>query len=126
MSILIAKDNDFFRGCLDKNDSAYIYDAQINTARKIVMQLASNVLRTNHVMLLAPMQSGKTATCISVVNIINKSKLYKNMSVNKYFFISGMNDCGLKTQTYERVKSQVIGANDDNICINPKCVKCFY
>lgn len=120
MSILIAKDNDFFRGCLDKNDSAYIYDAQINTARKIVMQLASNVLRTNHVMLLAPMQSGKTATCISVVNIINKSKLYKNMSVNKYFFISGMNDCGLKTQTYERVKSQVIGANDDNICINSK------
>lgn len=120
MSILIAKDNDFFRGCLDKNDSAYIYDAQINTARKIVMQLASNVLRTNHVMLLAPMQSGKTATCISVVNIINKSKLYKNMSVNKYFFISGMNDCGLKTQTYERVKSQVIGANDDNICINAK------
>lgn len=120
MSILIAKDNDFFRGCLDKNDSAYIYDAQINTARKIVMQLASNVLRTNHVMLLAPMQSGKTATCISVVNIINKSKLYKNMSVNKYFFISGMNDCGLKAQTYERVKSQVIGANDDNICINSK------
>lgn len=120
MSILIAKDNDFFRGCLDKKDSAYIYDAQINTARKIVMQLASNVLRTNHVMLLAPMQSGKTATCISVINIINKSKLYKNMSVNKYFFISGMNDCGLKTQTYERVKSQVIGANDDNICINPK------
>lgn len=120
MSILIAKNNDFFRGCLDKNDSAYIYDAQINTARKIVMQLASNVLRTNHVMLLAPMQSGKTATCISVVNIINKSKLYKNMSVNKYFFISGMNDCGLKTQTYERVKSQVIGANDDNICINSK------
>lgn len=120
MSILIAKDNDFFRGCVDKNDSSYIYDAQINTARKIVMQLASNVLRTNHVMLLAPMQSGKTATCISVVNIINKSKLYKNMSVNKYFFISGMNDCGLKTQTYERVKSQVIGANDDNICINSK------
>lgn len=120
MSILIAKDNDFFRGCLDKNDSSYIYDAQINTARKIVMQLASNVLRTNHVMLLAPMQSGKTATCISVVNIINKSKLYKNMSINKYFFISGMNDCGLKTQTYERVKNQVIGANDDNICINGK------
>lgn len=120
MSILIAKDNDFFRGCVDKNDASYIYDAQINTARKIVMQLASNVLRTNHVMLLAPMQSGKTATCISVVNIINKSKLYKNMSVNKYFFISGMNDCGLKTQTYERVKSQVIDANDDNICINNK------
>ena len=87
MSILIAKDNDFFRGCLDKNDSAYIYDAQINTARKIVMQLASNVLRTNHVMLLAPMQSGKTATCISVVNIINKSKLYKYCFFIIYFLI---------------------------------------
>lgn len=122
MSILIARDNNFFRGCLDKNDSSYIYDAQINTARKIVMQLASNVLRTNHVMLLAPMQSGKTATCISVVNIINKSKLYKNMSINKYFFISGMNDCGLKNQTYERVKSQVIDASNENICINGKKV----
>lgn len=120
MSILIEKNNDYFRGCHDITDSSYIYDAQINTARKIVMQLASNVLRTNHVMLLAPMQSGKTATCISVVNIINKSRLYKSMAVNKFLFITGMNDCGLKTQTYERVKQQVIGATDELIYHNTK------
>ena len=120
-SILVERGNDFFRGCLDSNNSSYIYDAQINTARKIVMQLASNVLRTNHVMLLAPMQSGKTATCISVVNIINKARLDKTMMVNKFLFITGMNDCGLKQQTYERVKDQVIGATDDIIYHNLKC-----
>lgn len=120
MSILIAKDNNFFRGCLDKNDPSYIYDAQINTARKIIMHLGSNVLRTNHVMLLAPMQSGKTATCISVVNILNKAKLYKDMCINKFLFISGMNDCGLKTQTYERVLEQVIGATKENVSSSRK------
>ena len=36
MSILIEKNNDYFRGCHDVTDSSYIYDAQINTARKIV------------------------------------------------------------------------------------------
>lgn len=115
MSILISKNNDFFRNTTDKNDENYIFDSQINTARKIVMQLASNVTRTNHVMLLAPMQSGKTATCLSVVNIIDKSKLYKNMNVKRFFFISGMNDCGLKNQTYQRIKAQVINATDENI-----------
>lgn len=120
MSILISKNNDYFRGTLDKNDESYIYDAQINTARKIVMQLASNTYRTNHVMLLAPMQSGKTATCISVINIINKSLLYKNMAINKYLFISGMNDCGLKSQTYKRVLDQVIDANESNVYHNKK------
>lgn len=123
MSILIARNNDYFRGCLDKNDPSYIYDAQINTARKIIMQLASNVLRTNHVMLLAPMQSGKTATCISVVNIINKAKLYKDMCISKYLFISGMNDCGLKNQTYERVLQQVIGATETNVSFSRKNCK---
>ena len=120
MSILISRNNDYFRGTLDKNDESYIYDAQINTARKIVMQLASNTYRTNHVMLLAPMQSGKTATCISVINIINKSLLYKNMAINKYLFISGMNDCGLKNQTYKRVLDQVIDANESNVYHNKK------
>ena len=115
MSILISKNNDFFRNTTDKNDENYIFDSQINTARKIVMHLASNVTRTNHVMLLAPMQSGKTATCLSVVNIIDKSKLYKNMHVKRFFFISGMNDCGLKNQTYQRIKAQVINATDENI-----------
>lgn len=112
-SLLVVKNNDFFRGTLDKNDPYYIYDAQINTARKLVLNLGSNVLRSNHVMLLAPMQSGKTATCLSVINIINKSRLFINMAIKKYMFVSGMNDCGLKNQTFERVRKQVIGCTDE-------------
>lgn len=123
LSVLISKENDFFRQTLDKSDENYIYDEQINAARKILLQLASNALRKNHVMLLAPMQSGKTATCISVVNIIEKSKLYKNMCINKYFFISGMNDCGLKEQTLERLKHQAFTVNNTNVCSNCRQIK---
>ena len=120
-SILIARNNDYFRITTDKNDPRYIYDNAINCARKIVMQIASNVLRSNHVNLLATMQSGKTSVCNSVVNIINKSKLYKNMCVKKYMFITGMNDCGLKDQTYNRVIAQIEDANVDNTYFGKRC-----
>ena len=117
ISILNNKNNDFYRNTCDINDNMYIHDTQINTAKKLITELASNVLRTNHVMLVAPMQSGKTATCVSVINIINKSLLFKHMGIKKYLFISGMNDCGLRTQTFERVKKQVIDADTTNtIC----------
>ena len=66
------KPNSTFRKCEDKNNSSYIFDNAINTAQKIVMELSSNVLRTNHVMLTAKMQSGKTSVCNAVVNIIQK------------------------------------------------------
>ena len=68
-SIVVEKPNSVFRKCEDKNNSGYIFDNAINTARKIVMQLGSNILRTNHVMLTAKMQSGKTSVCNAVVNI---------------------------------------------------------
>lgn len=114
MSILIKRNNDYFRTTKDKSNSSYIFDPQIDTARKIIMELACNTLRTNHVMLIARMQSGKSGVCNAVVNIINKSKLYKNMCVKQFFFISGMNDCGLKDQTYSRLIEQVEGATKDN------------
>lgn len=113
--ILIARNNNYFRAITDPKNSLYLHDTQINAARKIVLQLGSNVLRTNHVMLIAKMQSGKTGVCNSVVNIINKSRLYRNMAIKKYMFITGMNDCGLKDQTYNRLKDQVMDANVDNI-----------
>lgn len=119
-SILIKKKNSFFRKSDDKNNKGYIFDSQINTARKIVLQLGSNVTRRNHVNVIASMQAGKTGTCNSVINIINASKLYKSMAINKFMFISGMNDCGLKNQTHTRLKEQVIGANDDNIYIGKR------
>lgn len=120
-SILISRSNDYFRVTTDKNDPKYIYDNAINCARKIVMQIASNVLRSNHVCVVASMQSGKTSVCNSVVNIINKSKLHKNMAINKFMFISGMNDCGLKDQTYNRVIEQIEDANVDNTYFGKRC-----
>ena len=122
-SILIKKNNNFFRKTTDKNSISYIYDNAINTARKVVLQLGSNVIRRNHVVLCASMQSGKTSVCNSVINIINTSKLYKTMAIKKYMFITGMNDCGLKEQTYIRLKEQVMGASDDNIYIGKRSKK---
>lgn len=122
-SILIKKNNNFFRKTTDKNSISYIYDNAINTARKVVLQLGSNVTRRNHVVLCASMQSGKTSVCNSVINIINTSKLYKSMAIKKYMFITGMNDCGLKEQTYIRLKEQVMGASDDNIYIGKRSKK---
>ena len=122
-SILIKKNNNFFRKTTDKNSISYIYDNAINTARKVVLQLGSNVTRRNHVVLCASMQSGKTSVCNSVINIINTSKLYKTMAIKKYMFITGMNDCGLKEQTYIRLKEQVMGASDDNIYIGKRSKK---
>lgn len=123
MSILIKKSNDYFRKTTKKKSESYLFDTQIDTARKLLMQLASNVLRTNHVMLIAKMQSGKTGVCNALVNIVNKTKLYKPMAVNKFFFISGMNDCGLKDQTYNRLLEQVIDANKDNVYYSSRSKK---
>lgn len=122
-SILIKKNNDYFRKSNNINDKGYIFDNSINTARKIVLQLGCNTTRKNFVNLIASMQSGKTSVCNSVINIINASKLYKSMAIKKYMFITGMNDCGLKNQTYVRLKEQVIGASDDNIYIGKRSKK---
>lgn len=122
-SILIKKKNSYFRKSNDVHNKGYIFDSAINAARKVVLQLGSNITRSNHVNLCAKMQSGKTSVCNSVINIINLSKLYKTMAINKYMFITGMNDCGLKDQTYNRLKEQVIGANVDNIYYNKRSKK---
>lgn len=114
-ALLASKENDFFRGQTDPNMPNYIYDQQINAAKKIVYNLGCNNLRTNHVVLVAPMQSGKTATCISVVNIINKLRLHINMHIKNFLFITGMNDCGLKDQTSQRICNQVLGIDESEI-----------
>lgn len=114
MRVLIDRNNDFFRQTHDASDEMYLFDTQINAGRKVVMRLASNILRTNHVVLVAKMQSGKTGVCNAIVNIINKTKLDREMCVNKYFFICGMNDVGLKNQTYERVVGQIEDATTEN------------
>ena len=106
--------NDKFRKSFNKKHG-YLFDSQINTAKNIVESLSRNVTRRNHVILAAKMQSGKTGVCNAVVNIITQTPLYRHLGIDKYMFITGMNDCGLKSQTLKRVEEQVIGANKDNI-----------
>lgn len=115
IDFLAKKNNDFFRTITDKHDKRYLYDTQINTARKIISQLGEDNDRKNHVILTAKMQSGKTGVCNAVVNMINKSQLCRELKIFKYFFITGMNDCGLKNQTYNRIIEQIEDANIDNI-----------
>jgi hypothetical protein len=106
--------NDKFRKTFNKKHG-YLFDSQINTAKEIVANLARKTTRRNHVILAAKMQSGKTGVCNAVVNIISQTELQRYLAVDKYMFITGMNDCGLKSQTLKRVEEQVIGANKDNI-----------
>lgn len=93
----------------------YLFDSQINTAKNVVESLSRKTTRRNHIVLAAKMQSGKTGVCNAVVNIISQTELQRYLAVDKYMFITGMNDCGLKSQTLKRVEEQVIGANKDNI-----------
>lgn len=114
VSEILAFNNNKFRKSIIENNEGYIFDSQIDTAKKIVEALTNKVTRRNHVILAAKMQSGKTGVCNAVVNIINTTEIKQEMAVNKFFFISGMNDCGLKRQTVQRVLKQVIGATCDN------------
>lgn len=111
--------NDMFRkGC--ETDSSYIFDNQINAAKEIVSAFNEKVTRRNHVMLIAKMQSGKTGTCNAVCNIVNTLGLSHVMGVDKFFFVTGMNDCGLKTQSHIRLIEQVEDANVGNTCIGKR------
>ena len=106
--------NDKFRKTFSKKHG-YLFDSQINTAKEVVASLARKTTRRNHVILAAKMQSGKTGVCNAVVNIISQTAIQRYLAVDKYMFITGMNDCGLKSQTLKRVEEQVIGANQENI-----------
>ena len=106
--------NDKFRKTFSKKHG-YLFDSQINTAKEVVASLARKTTRRNHVILAAKMQSGKTGVCNAVVNIISQTAIQRYLAVDKYMFITGMNDCGLKSQTLKRVEEQVIGASQENI-----------
>lgn len=111
---ILKSDNNKFRKTFNKKHG-YLFDSQINTAKDVVANLARKTTRRNHVILAAKMQSGKTGVCNAVVNIISQTEIQRYLAVDKYMFITGMNDCGLKSQTLKRVEEQVIGATKDNI-----------
>ena len=112
--ILKETPNNKFRKSLNKAHG-YLFDSQINTAKDIVLSISRKVTRRNHVVLAAKMQSGKTGVCNAVVNIISQTDIHLDLGIDKYMFITGMNDCGLKEQTLSRVEEQVIGATKENI-----------
>ena len=101
---ILRRHNNNFRKSLDPSDTDYLFDSQINTAKDVVEQLFRQTTRRNHVILVAKMQSGKTGVCNAVVNIITQTNLDEHLMINKYMFVTGMNDCGLKEQTLRRVK----------------------
>ena len=111
---ILKTNNDKFRKSFSKKH-AYLFDSQINAAKNVVASLAKKTTRRNHIILAAKMQSGKTGVCNAVVNIISQTEMQRYLAVDKYMFITGMNDCGLKSQTLKRVEEQVIGATKDNI-----------
>lgn len=99
---------------INKEDKSYIFDTQIQAAKEVVSYLASNTLRTNHVILIAKMQSGKTGTCNAIANFVMNTPLKDEMHIDKVLYLTGMNDCGLANQTYDRVLEQVTGATCEN------------
>lgn len=113
------------------NSKGYIHNNQIDAAKEIVKSFTAYIhpedehdSRNNHVVLVAKMQSGKTGTCNATINILEKTKLYSYFNIDKYLYITGMNDNGLHKQTVDRLNSeeegQVINANIDNVCDGDK------
>jgi hypothetical protein len=90
----------------------YIHDNQIDAAKEIIKSFTAHLhpedehdARNNHVVLVAKMQSGKTGTCNATINILEKTKLYSYFNIEKYLYITGMNDNGLHKQTVDRLYS---------------------
>ena len=115
LAYLNSFDNGHFRKVNDANEEVYIHDNQIEAAKEVVSILASNVTRTNHLILIAKMQSGKTGTCNAITNMIMNTDIRKEMAVKRVLFITGMNDCGLALQTYERAIEQITTATTSNV-----------
>lgn len=106
-----------FRKVKDSSNSLYVHKEQMDAALDIVEAISHKTTRSHHVMLLAKMQSGKTGVCNTVVNILTQTHISTDLGIDKFFFITGMNDNGLKKQTLQRVHDQIIGANVDNIYV---------
>lgn len=122
-TILNSHNNDFYRKTIDTDSSMYVFDNSIDIAKECVIDLASNILKNRHIILAAQMQSGKTSVMNSIINLITQTKLDRSMAVKKYILLTGMNDCGLKTQTYERLIGQVVGASKDTVYTNKRSKK---
>lgn len=102
------------------NDEDKFFDTKINVAKDVISNLFSETERSNHVILAASMQSGKTAVMNAICNMLELTGFDKEAHINKFIFATGMNDVQLKSQTMIRALSQLINANEENICTDLK------
>ena len=108
-------DDNAFRKTTDINSDGFIHKEQMDAAKEVVCELNLNKVRTNHVILVAKMQSGKTGTCNAIVNMVMNTVLHKKLAIKRVLYITGMNDCGLANQTCERLIEQVTSATEENV-----------
>ena len=114
------------------NAKEKIYDNQFQAAKDFIKGMMSYkspdetefTSRNRHLLVSALPQSGKTGFMCAVTNIINTIPGFKEYhKINSVWFITGMNDLGLHSQTKDRILDQIIGANDQNIITSFKDVK---
>ena len=98
-------------------DNSYrFYDNKVEVAKNVIKSICSSENRTNHVILAASMQAGKTAVMNATCNLLILSGIANELRIKRFIFATGMNDVKLKEQTIERAYSQIIGANCKTIC----------
>ena len=99
------------------NDERYkFFDNKVEVAKNVIKTICSNESRTNHAILAASMQAGKTAVMNAVCDLLILSGIASELNIKRFIFATGMNDVKLKEQTIERAFSQIIGANEENVC----------
>ena len=101
-----------------EDSSSFLYDNNVDVAKNLIKSLCSSEDRSNHVILAASMQSGKTAVMNAVCDILTLSRIDSDMGIKKFVYATGMNDVELKKQTLHRAYSQIVGANEDNVCFD--------
>ena len=100
------------------DSSYYFYDNKVEVGKEVIQSFCSDEKRTNHVILAASMQCGKTAVMNAICNILSLSMIDKDLNIKKYIFATGMNDVQLKHQTMTRAFQQIIGADEENVCFD--------
>lgn len=98
------------------DDSYKFYENKIEVAKNVIKALCSSDNRSNHVILAASMQAGKTAVMNGICNLLMLSGISNDLMIKKFIFATGMNDVKLKEQTIDRAFSQIIGANSKTVC----------
>lgn len=104
--------NTYFINKLKKNRKALIgknfHNEHFNAAVEILKIMASDKPNTNHIILDAPTQSGKTSVMEMVYRLLNCDELYKKYGIDNVIYMTADNGSGkgaLKFQTKDRFEN---------------------